>query len=185
MQESELADLERRILECLTQARRETQKLTAECRKLSGISEPTKAPSQHSLLHDPVTGLLNHDAYGVQFFAARARAHRNKKKYAVLSVYLAFPREKPNSQEYDMALRLAAQRIEKCVRTTDTAARVDRDEFAILLEDLTSDSQAHLVMQKLQKALSEPIGIGERKFHLDASVHIQVHPKVREGVPPA
>ncbi len=185
MQESELADIERRILEYLAQARREALKLTAECRKLSGLAEPTKASPQFSPLHDAVTGLLNHDAYGVQFFAARARAKRNKKRYAVLSVFLAFPREKPNAQEFDMVLRMAAQRIEKCVRTTDTAARVDRDEFAILLEDLTSDAQAHLVMQKLQKTLSEPVNIGERQFHLDASVNIQVYPKAREDEAPA
>jgi diguanylate cyclase (GGDEF)-like protein len=184
VQESELAEIERRILEHLVQARREMLKLTGECRKLSGIAEPTKASAQYSPLHDSVTGLLNHDAYGVQFFAARARAKRNKKKYAVLSVYLAFPREKPTAQEYDVVLRMVAQRIEKCVRTTDTAARVDRDEFAILLEDLTSDAQAHLVMQKLQKVLSDPVSIGERQFHLDASVNIQVHPKAREGSPP-
>ncbi len=183
MEERELVEAENRILEYLAHARREVLKLTSELRTLSGFTETTKVSAQFSPLHDPVTGLLNGDAYRVQFAAANARARRNKKRFSVLSIYLAFPKEKPTSAERDAALRVVAERIEKCIRTTDTAARIDQDEFAIILEELTKDIQAHLVMQKLQHVLGEPVGLGSRQLHLDASVNIQVYPKSRETSP--
>ena len=182
MQETELAEIESRILEYLVRARRDILKLTSEMRSERGFTEP-KETAASSPLYDSVTALLNGDAYGVQFAAAKARAKRQKKRFAVLSVYLTFSKEKLNPSEYNAALRVAAERLEKCVRTTDTVARVDSEEFAVLLEDLAKDGQAHLVMQKVQQALSEPVSLGGRNIHFDASVNIKVYPKPEKTDP--
>ena len=186
MKENELAEIESRLLEFLMRARRDILKLTSDMRSQSGFSEPVMATAASSPLYDSVTALLNGDAYGVQLAAAKARAKRTKKRFAVLSVYLTFIKDKPNPVEYDAALRVAAERLEKCVRTTDTVARVDDEEYAVLLEDLSKDGQAHLVMQKVQQALSEPFSIGGRNIQFDASVNIQVYPKPEktDPVPP-
>ena len=182
MQEKELAEIESRILGFLVQTRRDILRLTSELRSLSGYTESAKAAAAtHSPLYDSVTALLNGDAYGILFDAAGARARRQKKRFAVLSIYLAFSKEKPTPSESNAALRVVAERIQKCVRTTDTVARIDDEEFAVILEDLTEDGQAHLVMEKLQQDLSEPVSLGERIIHLDASVNIQVHPKSKDA----
>ena len=183
MKETELAEIESRILEYLVRARREILKLTSEMRSQSGFTEPAKSTAASSPLYDSITALLNGDAYGVQFAAAKARAKRQKKRFAVLSVYLTFSKEKPNASEYNAALRVVAERLEKCVRTTDTVARVDSEEFAVLLEDLAKDGQAHLVMQKVQQALGEPVSLGGRNIHFDASVNVQVYPKAEKTDP--
>ena len=177
MKENELAEIESRLLEYLMRARRDILKLTSEMRSESGFAEPVKATAASSPLYDSVTALLNGDAYGVQFAAAKARAKRTKKRFAVLSVYLTFSKDKPNPTEYSAVLRVAAERLEKCVRTTDTVARVDDEEFSVLLEDLSKDGQAHLVMQKVQQALSEPVSFGGRSIKFDASVSIEIYPK--------
>jgi len=186
MKENELAEIESRLLEYLMRARRDILKLTSDMRSQSGFTAPVKATAASSPLYDSATALLNGDAYGVQFASAKARAKRTKKRFAVLSVYLTFSKDKPNPVEYNAVLRVAAERLEKCVRTTDTVARVDDEEFAVLLEDLSKDGQAHLVMQKVQQALSEPFSFGGRNIQFDASVNIQVYPKPErtEEVPP-
>ncbi len=180
MRETELAEIERRVLENLAQARRDVTTLTAELRSVRGFVEPAQTASQ-SPLHDPITGLLTADAFAVQFKAASARAVRNKRRFAVLSIYLTFPPESKDQNERDAAARMLAQRLGMCVRTTDSMARIDKDELAVLLEDLDADGQAHLVMEKLQRTLTEPLTLGERRIPLDTSVKVQVYPKPREA----
>ena len=60
----------------------------------------------------------------------------------------------------DQLLREAASRLERCVRKSDTVARMGGDEFLIILEDLdgegTAAMQAESIARKIQERLSHP-----------------------------
>jgi predicted signal transduction protein with EAL and GGDEF domain len=120
-----------------------------------------------------------------EFSSQQKRARNGPERFAVLSVYLTFSKGEPTLTNTMRCSRVAAERS-KVLRTTDTVARVDDEEYAVLLEDLSKDGQAHLVMQKVQQALSEPVSFGGRNIQFDASVNIQVYPKPdkTEEVPP-
>ena len=172
MDESELVEIEGRILDYPVEARRDILKLLAELRSVRGPATP--APAQNSALYDPVTGLLNGGAYGVRFAGAMARATRYRKSFAVMSVALTLSRERPEAD--NSVLKLVAQRLAQCVRAADTLARIDFGKFAIILEDLSPDGQIHNLTEKVQRALSEPFHAGGKTIYPDASISVRYYP---------
>jgi len=57
----------------------------------------------------------------------------------------------------DAVLKEFAARLQRCVRITDTVARLAGDEFVIILEGLHSAGDAELVARKIAAALHPPI----------------------------
>ena len=176
MNETELAEIESRILEYPVEARRDIIKLASELRSLRGFNATAQASGGASPLYDSVTGLLNGGAFGVRFAGARARAARYQKRFAVMSIDVGLSKETPRPDEYDVALKLVAARLQQSVRATDTLARIDHKKFAIILEDLAQDGQTHPVTEKVQRTLGEPLNVGERQIYLDASVSLKFYP---------
>ena len=176
MNETELAEIESRILEYPVEARRDIIRLASELRSVRGFNATTQASGGLSPLYDSVTGLLNGGAFGVRFAGARARAARYQKGFAVMSVDVVLSKGTPRPDEYDVALKLVAERLQQSVRATDTLARIDHEKFAIILEDLAQDGQAHPVTEKVQRTLGEPLNVGERQIVLDANVSLKFYP---------
>ena len=61
----------------------------------------------------------------------------------------------------DLLLIVAAERLKKCVRQTDTVARFGGDEFVVMLSELDADraesaAQAGIVAEKIRITLAEP-----------------------------
>jgi len=175
MDEKELAEIESRILEHPIEARRDILRLVSEVRNLK-FAPSKRESARTSPLYDAVTGVLNGGAYGVRFAGAIARATRNRKRFAVMSVAVALAGNSLDSHETGQALKLIAERLELCVRAADTLARIDDEKFAIILEDLQQDGQIHQVTLKVQQALSEPVTVGERRIHTHASIGIRYYP---------
>ena len=76
----------------------------------------------------------------------------------------------------DQLLAAVADRIQACLRTSDTAARLGGDEFAILLEDLRDESEASNVAQRVIDALRPPIRIGGTAAVIATSIGIAASP---------
>jgi len=174
LNETELAEIEVRMLEYPVEARRDIIRLVAELRGLDRFKAEASAAA--SPLYDVVTGLLNAGAFGVRFAGARARAGRYQKRFAVMSIELVFANGAPRPEEYEAALKVVVERLLHSVRATDTLARIDDKKFAIILEDLAQDDQAHPVTEKVRRTLGEPLNVGERQIRLDASISLKFYP---------
>jgi diguanylate cyclase (GGDEF)-like protein len=72
----------------------------------------------------------------------------------------------------DEFLRTVAARLGDAVRRGDTVARVGSDEFAVLLEDVSSDNVAFALVEQLLDAVREPVTIAGREVLPDASIGI-------------
>ena len=160
MDEKELTAIERRMNAYPLEARRDIAQLLGELRRLRQVpgARTTQASAAH--LYDAVTGLLNAGAYGVRFAMARARATRYRKLFAVMSLDFA-ESTLDGKAGRDSSLKDIAQRLEGCVRATDTLARIGDENFAIILEDLSQPDQAERVKQHIQEALASlgaPVG---------------------------
>ena len=185
MKEKDLAEIEDRLESYPPQARHDILRLTSELRRLHG-NEENESTDLIIPLHDPVTGLLNGGAYGVRFAMARARATRYKKLFAVMSIDVAFSGErtpgKPLSvEDRELTIRHVAERLESCVRETDTLARVGDESFAVILEDLGQPDHAERVQQIVRDALTAPVELGGRKIVPETRVDMDFYPSTPRG----
>jgi diguanylate cyclase (GGDEF)-like protein len=181
VEETQLTEIENRLGGYPVQAQHDILQLTRELRrfyKAAGGNKPQQAVSH---LYDPLTGLLNAGAYGVRFAMARARATRYRKIFAVMSVDLTTQAQdagaaRPSASAHDRSIRQIAERLETCVRATDTLARIGDDNFAIILEDLTQPGQAERVQQHVQDTVNAALAEEADAPALDVDVRIQFYP---------
>jgi len=176
--EIELADIEDRIPTYPTQAQADIRWLVREVRKLYNLGSRHPEPPA-SAIYDPLTGLLSGGAYGVRFAMARARAGRNKKMFAVMSIDVPLAKNVAagalSEQEAEETLKQIAARLTGCVRETDTVARIDYEKFAVILEDLAVPENAERVKQKVQAALAQPVKLGERAARAESNISLQFY----------
>jgi diguanylate cyclase (GGDEF)-like protein len=74
----------------------------------------------------------------------------------------------------DEVLRVVGRRLRACVRPTDVVGRLGGDEFAVLLRG--AEHQAHAVgaVQRIQRHLAEPVGLGGLQTRVTASVGLSI-----------
>lgn len=77
----------------------------------------------------------------------------------------------------DLLLKSAADRLRKCVRTSDTVARLGGDEFTILLTNQNSLADVEHVAQEVLRQLSLPFRLGSEELYVSASIGITVAPE--------
>ncbi len=73
-------------------------------------------------------------------------------------------------------LRDAAKRITDCVRHTDTVARLEGDEFTVILSAITHATYVELVARKILEQLSEPFSLDGEEVGVSGSIGIAVFP---------
>lgn len=77
----------------------------------------------------------------------------------------------------DLLLKQVASRLEACVRTSDTVARLAGDEFTIMLEDLSHDAaeaitQADVVTKQIIASLNLPYQLNTQQYQSTASIGV-------------
>ena len=85
---------------------------------------------------DPLTGLLNHEAFHARLAVEVARARRYRGRLALVLLDLDRFKElndREGHQEGDRILRAFASALTATARTTDSIGRLGGDEFAVLL----------------------------------------------------
>lgn len=182
MIEMELAEIEDRLPGYPPEAQADIRWLTRELRKAYNLGSRHPEPPT-SAIYDSLTGLPSVGAFGVRFAMARARASRNKKIFAVMSVDLSLARDVAagalNHRDAEEILKQTAARLTACVRETDTVARVDEEKFSVILEDLMSPENAERVEQKVRAALSEPLSSGSRSILVESAISLQFYPSMQ------
>ena len=183
MGETELAIIEKRADQYSAQAKLDILQLTAELRRLwsAGGRKPAQAASP---LYDALTGLLNAGAYGVRFAMARARSTRYRKIFAVMAIDLGSAAgAQVTPEERERTIKAVAERLEGCVRATDTLARIGEDNFAVILEDLAHAEHGERVKQTVQAALAEPMRVGDRDIVPETTVELLLYPTPTTDAP--
>lgn len=70
----------------------------------------------------------------------------------------------------DEVLKEVARRLRSAVRTGDTVARMGGDEFIILLSEVSSRSEAELVVERATQAVRQPMLVDNKTFMVTLSV---------------
>jgi len=130
--------------------------------------------------HDALTGLPNRNLLKDRFKIAIANANRTKTVLAVCMLDL--DDFKTINDEFgqavgDQILIEIAIRLIDVIRDDDTASRLGGDEFVLLLNGFTAREEVDATVQRIYKALSQPIVVDEHTFNVSQSIGIAAYPK--------
>lgn len=144
-----------------------TERLTLE-RKLEQMAR-----------YDHLTELANRSLFIELLKNALLRANRNKRMVGV--VYLDLNGFKPINDTLghaagDILLQEFARWLKDLVRDSDTAARMGGDEFTILVDNLASEEECLILINRLKKGLEQPFNIAGQHFNIGASIGIAFYP---------
>ncbi|WP_176835624.1 MULTISPECIES: EAL domain-containing protein [unclassified Paenibacillus] len=140
------------------------------------LQKQLEAKLQHQAFHDAVTGLPNR----LLLYERMEKAMRSGNTFAVL--FLDLDRFKRINDTLghsvgDQVLNVVAERLNACLRTSDTVARTGGDEFILLLDGLNHPEDSAVIAQKIILELSAPIFLDRFELYITVSIGISFCPR--------
>ena len=138
-----------------------------------------KEAAEYLSLHDELTQLANRRLLLQLLDQAMHLAQRNLQPLAL--VFIDVNEFRGVNDQFghaagDKVLATVAKRIQATVRKQDTAARFAGDEFVVLLPELNDVSDTAQVMEKLHRAIGEPIHVHGNTLQVSVSMGVAVYP---------
>jgi diguanylate cyclase (GGDEF)-like protein/PAS domain S-box-containing protein len=130
----------------------------------------------HQAFHDALTGLPNRALFAGRLDHALSMASLRGDPVGLLMIDLdrfKVINDGLGHAAGDRVLISVGQRVEACLRKTDTLARLGGDEFAILLEN-ASYADARATADRILNALQEPLIFDGREVYAATSIGIAV-----------
>lgn len=129
--------------------------------------------------HDPLTSLPNRTLLADRFKCAIGNAKRSGKP--MLICMLDLDGFKPVNDTFgheigDKLIVQVARRLEKLIRSADTACRIGGDEFVLLLCDLDIHDEMNRILQRILESLAEPFVIDSNSINITASIGASIYP---------
>ena len=139
---------------------------------------------KHQAQHDTLTDLPNRKLF-MDFLALElAQARRNRRFLAVLFMDLDRFKQINDTLGHaagDHLLQGVAQRLKRCVRESDTVARISGDEFNVLMPDLVLSDDVGKVVGKIMGVFESPFLLGEVEVNVTTSVGVSMFPEDGES----
>jgi diguanylate cyclase (GGDEF)-like protein/PAS domain S-box-containing protein len=151
--------------------------------RIAGIAiERTRAEDsiRHMATHDALTGLPNRTLLADRLSQALAHAQRYARGVTVAFVDLdnfKLINDSLGHHSGDALLKTIATRMRECVRSIDTVVRLGGDEFVLVLFDDLLDEQAlRAVIERLRKAIAEPVDLEGQAYKVTCSMGFARYP---------
>jgi diguanylate cyclase (GGDEF)-like protein/PAS domain S-box-containing protein len=136
--------------------------------------------SEHERDHDPVTQLPNRRQALQRLESLLEAAERERHNVGLMCIGLDHFKTISDSLGHQVGnrmMRLLAQRIRERMRSKDTLARMDDNEFMLIQARVKHPDEVARMAQIVLDILCQPIGIDdERKISVSASVGISLYP---------
>lgn len=133
----------------------------------------------HDAVHDNLTGLPNREIFFDRLSAAltRARAENTGKPSVFLIDIDRFKQvnDSLGMSVGDSTLLTVARRLARILKAQDTLARLDSDQFGLLLISEQQTDRIAGFADALRKALRAPIAFSDQEFQLTASIGIAMY----------
>jgi len=136
----------------------------------------TETQLYHLAFHNPLTGLPNRAFFCDRLREAIARTNRSTPfLFAVLLLDLDRFKAINDSLGHligDSLLQAIGQRLQACLQGSDAIAHFGGDEFAILVNNLASTTEALQIAELIQAQFREPFEVEGRELFVTASIGI-------------
>ena len=135
---------------------------------------------EHLAYHDPLTGLANRTLFKDRLEHAVTKARRTGQMVQLIFIDLDNFKNVNDSAGHaqgDNLLKEAAKRFKAATRNSDTVARLGGDEFIIMVTDVDNMMEIIGMVNRIQKAFSNPFEINDKSFHITCSIGISVFPE--------
>jgi len=142
--------------------------------------ESSQAKADYLAYHDPLTGLYNRVNFEEYLAHALFIAKRNKSSLAILFIDLDRFKVINDTLGHDIGdevLIAVANRLKKTLRESDFISRWGGDEFVVILENLSTASEAAVVAANIIDSLKEPMNIHSHHLITTASIGISLYPE--------
>jgi diguanylate cyclase (GGDEF)-like protein/PAS domain S-box-containing protein len=129
----------------------------------------------HRASHDALTGLPNRTLFLDRLEHAIRRAGRSRRRLAVMFLDLDDFKLVNDTRGHDVGDLLLVgltPRLNGALRPGDTIARFGGDEFVVLCEDLSDERDALAIADRISRACSEPIVIGDHEHVVTVSIGV-------------
>lgn len=135
----------------------------------------SRAQLERAARQDHLTGLPNRHLLMDRLDQVLARARRSGQLLALF--YVDVDRFKTINDKFghaagDALLKGFAERLNACVRESDTVARLGGDEFVVLLEELQRVEDAHSIARKIIEAMRREFHFGAQALRASASIGV-------------
>lgn len=129
--------------------------------------------------HDALTGLPNRNLFDDRLRTATVKARRHGDRFALMLVDLdrfKSVNDRLGHLAGDALLVEVGQRLQACVRASDTVARLGGDEFAVVLEEVNGPDAVREVAARICADMARPFELAEGQAQIGASVGVVLGP---------
>lgn len=129
---------------------------------------------------DTLTEIPNRMMFFDRLQRALERAEREKQHVALLFIDLDHFKEVNDTLGHaagDALLQEAVQRLARCLRKTDTLARMGGDEFTAIMPGVGEPAAVKIVAEQMLQGLAEPFILQEGEGRVSASLGIALYPE--------
>jgi diguanylate cyclase (GGDEF)-like protein/PAS domain S-box-containing protein len=139
----------------------------------------TEKQLEYQAYYDALTGLPNRLLFRDRVVNALAQARRNRRALAVMYIdldHFKLVNDGLGHSLGDVLLSEVAQRLQGCIRASDTISRHGGDEFTILLTDISDSDDAAGVARKILQSFSHSFRVESHELFVTASIGISLFP---------
>lgn len=134
--------------------------------------------------HDPLTNLADRHLLSQRLTRSLVQTARTGRQTALLVVDVdefAKVNRDLGMVGGDEVLRFLALRLMQAVRSSDTVARLDGDEYAVLMEDVQSSDEIRALAGRILDAMRAPVAVGGKTCAITVSIGAALAPDHGHG----
>jgi diguanylate cyclase (GGDEF)-like protein/PAS domain S-box-containing protein len=126
--------------------------------------------------HDPLTNLANRTLF-VEFLTKAVKQFQRNRRHNFALLFLDLDGFKLVNDSLghlagDKLLVAISERLSQEIRDSDTLSRFGGDEFCILMEDVSGETQVIELANRINNALAKPFSINDESINTNASIGI-------------
>lgn len=129
----------------------------------------------YQALHDPLTKIANRALFRDRVDHALSKTRRDNTTLAVFFLDLDNFKSVNDSIGHfagDNLLIAVAQRLQDCLRDSDTAARLGGDEFAVLVESVHGAEETKMIAERILSVFKQPFIVEGKDVYIGTSIGI-------------